>query len=72
MSGSVLRAQRGAALCNTSVFLSAQSPIQIQISLKQLTSKDLLYSTGGYAQYFVIIYKGKSSEKTIYIKYMYI
>ena len=24
---------------------------------------DLLYSTGNYAQYFIIIYKGKESEK---------
>ena len=26
-------------------------------------SKDLLYSTGNYTQYFVITYKGKESEK---------
>ena len=35
-------------------------------------NKDLLYSTGNYSQYFVIIYKGKESEKeNIYI-YVYI
>ena len=28
-----------------------------------LTNKDLPYGTGDYAQYFVITYKGKESEK---------
>ena len=28
-----------------------------------MNSKDLLYSTGNYTQYFVITYKGKESEK---------
>lgn len=37
-----------------------------QLYLKQITDKDLLYSTGN----FVITYKGKPSEK-LYI-YMYI
>ena len=32
---------------------------------------DLLYSTGNYTQYLVIIYNGKKSEKIIYI-YIYI
>ena len=27
--------------------------------IKQMTSKDLLYSTGNYTQYLVISYKGK-------------
>ena len=31
--------------------------------LKHITNKDLLYSTGNYTQYFVIIYKEKESEK---------
>ena len=31
--------------------------------IKQITNKDLLYSTGNYAQYFVITYTGKESEK---------
>ena len=31
--------------------------------IKQITNKDLLYSTGNYTQYFVITYKGKESEK---------
>ena len=30
---------------------------------KQITNKDLLYSTGNYTQYFIIIYKGKESKK---------
>ena len=34
--------------------------------IKQITNKDLLYSTGNYAQYIIIIYKGKESEKDIY------
>ena len=29
--------------------------------------QDLLYGTGNYSQYFVIIYKGKQSEKYTYI-----
>ena len=29
----------------------------------EIVDKDLLYSTGSYAQYFVITYKGKESEK---------
>ena len=35
--------------------------------IKQITNKDLLYSTGNYTQYFVITYKGKESDK----EYMY-
>ena len=31
--------------------------------IKQITNKDLPYSTGNYTQYFVITYKGKESEK---------
>ena len=31
--------------------------------IKQITNKDLLYSTGNYTQYFVVTYKGKESEK---------
>ena len=38
--------------------------------MKQITKKDLLYSTGNYTKYFVITYKGKESEKK-YI-YMYV
>ena len=32
-----------------------------------INNQDLLYSTGNYTQYFVITYKGKESEKDIYI-----
>ena len=40
--------------------------------IKQITNKDLPYSTGNYTQYFVITYKGKESEKEyIYIIYIY-
>ena len=35
--------------------------------IKQITNKDLLYSTGKYTQYFVIPSKGKDSEKRIFI-----
>ena len=31
--------------------------------IKQITNKDLLYSTGNYTQYFVITYKGKNPKK---------
>ena len=31
--------------------------------IKQLNSKDLLYSAGNYIQYLVITYNGKESEK---------
>ena len=31
--------------------------------IKQITNKDLLYSTGNYIQYLVINYNGKESEK---------
>ena len=35
---------------------------------KQMTNKDLLYSTGNYTQYFVVAYKGKDSgEEKIYM-----
>ena len=30
---------------------------------KQISNKDPPYNTGNYTQYFVIIYKGKESEK---------
>ena len=33
------------------------------LHIKQITNKDLLYSTGNYTQYFVITYKGKEPEK---------
>ena len=39
--------------------------------IKQITNRDLLYSTGNYTQYFVITYKGKESEKE-YIYNIYI
>ena len=35
--------------------------------LKQITNKNLLYSTDNYTQYLVITYNGKESEKV----YMY-
>ena len=39
----------------------------ILLDIIQIINKDLLYSTGNYIQYFVITYKGKESEKRIYI-----
>ena len=41
------------------------------LCIKQITNQNLLYSTGNYTQYLVIIYKGKESGKEyihIYIK----
>ena len=32
------------------------------LCLKQITNKDLLYSTGNYIQHLVITYNGKESE----------
>ena len=31
--------------------------------VKQITNKDLLYSTGNYIQYPIVTYNGKSSKK---------
>ena len=38
----------------------------IHTTIYKINNKDLLYSTGNYTQYFVIIYMGKDSEN-IYI-----
>ena len=35
----------------------------ILLYVKQISNKDLLYSTGNYIQYLVITYNGKESEK---------
>ena len=47
--------------------IDQESEINIYMLLyrKQITSKDLLYSTGNYTQYFVKIYKGKDPKKNI-------
>ena len=43
----------------------------IQTTIYKIDNQqDLLYSTGNYAQNFVIIYKGKESEKESIRKYM--
>ena len=39
----------------------------ILLRIKQITNKDLLYSTGNYIQYCIITYNGKESGKGIYI-----
>ena len=42
--------------------------------IKEITNKDLLYSTGNYMQYLVTSYKGKKSEKEyvcIYVQLNY-
>ena len=36
-----------------------------QLHIKQITNKDLLYSTGNSAQYSVMAYMGKESKKSI-------
>ena len=33
------------------------------LNIKQITNKDLLYSTGNSTQYFVMTYMGKESKK---------
>ena len=38
--------------------------------IKQITSKDVLYSTGNYIQYLVITYNGKEYKKTQIYTYM--
>ena len=38
--------------------------------IKQITSKDVLYSTGNYIQYLVITYNGKEYKKNIDIYIM--
>ena len=40
--------------------------------IKQISQKDLLYSTGNYTQYHVIIYIRKESEKVYMCVYLYI
>ena len=42
------------------------------LCIKQITNKDLLYSTGNSTQCLVIIYKGKESEKEYIYVYTYI
>ena len=42
--------------------------ISIPLYMKQVNNKDLLYSTGNYTQYIIIMYNGKESEK----EYIYI
>ena len=37
--------------------------ILLYISIKQITNKDLLYSTGNSTQYSVMTYMGKESKK---------
>ena len=38
--------------------------------IKQINNKDLLYSTGNYVQYLVMIYNGKESENEYIYVYM--
>ena len=44
---------------NWEVGINIYTPLYI----KYITNKKLLYSTGNYAQYFVITYEGKETEK---------
>ena len=37
------------------------------LCIKQISNKDLLYSTGNYPKYFIIICKGKELKKDDYI-----
>ena len=39
--------------------------------IKQITNKDLLYSTGNSTQYFIMAYMGKNLEKKSRYMYMY-
>ena len=40
--------------------------IYTPLYIKWINDKDLLYSTGNYIQYLVVIYNGKESENNIY------
>ena len=42
------------------------------LNIKQITNKNLLYSTEKYIQYLVITYKEKKSEKVYIYIYIYI
>ena len=47
--------------------------INTLLYIKQISNKDLLYNTRNYAQYFVLTYMGKASEKEYtYIIIIYI
>ena len=41
------------------------------LNIKQITNKNLLYSTEKYIQYLVITYKEKNLKKYIYIFFIY-
>ena len=61
---------QAACIC---ILLSQEIGIDIDtlLDIKQITNKDLLYSTGNATQYSVMTYMGKESEKKIYI-YIYL
>ena len=46
--------------------------IHTLLYIKYINNKALLYSTGNYIEYFVIIYKGKESEKENTHTYTYV
>ena len=43
--------------------INQETGINIYTVYIQLTSEDLLYSTGNYTQYLLVPYKGEESEK---------
>ena len=46
----------------------SDTTVQLSLSyVREIINKDLLYNTGNYTQYFEITYKGKESEKKLYI-----
>ena len=45
--------------------------IYILLYRKQITNKDLLYTTENYIQYLIITYNGKESKKEYIYVYMY-
>ena len=47
--------------------MSYDSGIKIStlLYIKQITNKDLLYSTRNYTQHLIITYKGRESEKDL-------
>ena len=59
----VTKAERSGEEINQEFGINRYTPLYI----KQVTNKDLLYSTENYTQYLVITYKGKESERRIYI-----
>ena len=47
--------------------LGDESDIYTLVYIKQITNKNLLYTTENYIQWPIITYNGKESEKNVYV-----